>query len=733
LLIVMATASLLCGGVASAQIAHENGQVFRLDGGDTTYAFGVNERGELQQLYWGGRVGAQDAIAPAKPSREVASFDSSYSTTPQEYVGWGAGLFMEPALKVTFADGNRDLVLHYVSSSKPDAISMEVVLKDISRAVKVTLHYRIDPETGILARSATIENGEAKPILLEQAAAAAFALPPAHYTLSYLSGRWGGEWTLNQETIHQGQRVLESRRGTTGHQLNPWFAIGKNAAGDAAGEEHGETWFGSLAWSGSWRIVVEQDQLDNVRVTGGFNPFDFGYTLKPGEKLESPVFYAGYTHHGMGGASRLLSRFTLAHVLPKTGDGPPRPRPVIYNSWEATEMNVTEAGQEALAEKAKALGIDRFVMDDGWFGQRKTDHAGLGDWYVNKEKFPNGLKPLIDKVHSLKMDFGLWVEPEMVNPDSDLYRKHPDWVLNFPGRPRNEERNQLVLNLARQDVRDYIYGFLDKLLSENQIAFLKWDYNRNWSEPGWDQVPVDEQKRVYVQFTRNLYSILEELRAKHPGVEIESCSGGGGRVDLGILKYTDEVWPSDNTDPLDRLTLQDGFTRAYPVQVMMAWVTDSPHWLNGRTTSITYRMLVSMQGSLGIGGNLNKWSDEDLATTKRLIAAYQEVQKTITQGDLYRLISPTGGSEFSATETVAGDKSQAVFFAFVHSTQEERGFPRLQLMGLDPKAEYALTSIEGKTAPDTPATASGSWWMNHGIEILLRGDFQGAAFRLDRK
>ena len=726
-------ASLASGNLAFSQPESASGsekasaQVFRLDGGNATYAFGVNERNELQQIYWGGRIGANDVIPPAKADREWASFDSSYNNTPQEYAGWGAGLFQEPALKVTFADGNRDLVLHYVSSSKPDEHSLDITLKDISRAVTVTLHYAIDPESGILARSATIENGEPKPFVIEQAAAAAFALPPAHYTLNYLSGRWAGEWTLNQETIHQGQRVLESRRGTTGHQLNPWFAIGRGNAD----EEHGEIWFGALAWSGSWRITIEQDQLDKVRVTGGFNPFDFGYQLKPGEKLETPVFYAGYTHHGFGSASRLLNRFTVTHILPEAPN--PRPRPVIYNSWEATEMNVTEAGQEALAEKAAALGIDRFVMDDGWFGQRKTDHAGLGDWYVNKEKFPNGLKPLIDKVHSLGMDFGLWVEPEMVNPDSDLYRKHPEWVLNFPGRPRNEERNQLVLNLARQDVRDYVYGFLDKLLSENQISFLKWDYNRNWSEPGWDQVAPEEQKRVYVQFTRNLYSILAELRAKHPGVEIESCSGGGGRVDLGILHHTDEVWPSDNTDPLDRLTQQDGFTRAYPNQVMLSWVTDSPHWLNKRSTSMTYRMLVSMEGSLGIGANLNKLSEDDLATIKRLTAAYHSVQKTIAQGDLYRLISPTNGSEFVATEMVSPDKSQAVFFAFVHSTQEERTFPQLQLLGLDPTAKYALSSIEGMTVPGTPMEASGAWWMNHGLDLDLSGDFQGAAFRLDKK
>jgi alpha-galactosidase len=709
-------------------------KVFRLDGGGVSYVFGVNPRGELQQLYWGGRLGATDGFAQAAPLPEWASFDSSYTNTPQEYAGWGAGLFVEPALKVSFADGNRDLVLHYQSHAAT-ANGFDVVLKDISSEIYVTLHYAMDPESGILARSATIENREAQPVTVEQAAAAAWALPPGHYTLNYLTGRWAGEWNLTQEALAPGARVIESRRGSTSHQANPWFAI---AAGpqEQVTEDHGEVWFGALGWSGSWRITVEQDQLDEVRVTGGFNPFDFGYVLHPGESLETPIFYGGYSARGLGGASRLLHRYELHRILPHSAaNSLPKPRPVIYNSWEATEFNVNEAGQMALAEKAAALGIDRFVMDDGWFGQRKDDHAGLGDWYVNPEKFPHGLKPLIDKVHSLGMDFGLWVEPEMVNPDSELYRKHPDWVLNFPGRPRSEGRNQLVLNLARPEVRDYLLGFLDKLLSENEIAFLKWDYNRNWSEPGWDQLPAAEQKRVYVEFTRNLYAILAELRKRHPKVEFESCSGGGGRVDLGILRYADEVWPSDNTDPFDRLTQQDGFTYAYTPQIMMAWVTDSPHWLNKRATSLSYRMLSSMQGSLGIGANIAAWTPEEAALAKRLIAAYRQVQPTIVQGDLYRLISPRNGSEFSATQTVNVEKSQSVVFAFIHSTQQGRVFPRLKLKGLDPAAEYALSPIEAKPRAGTPSVASGAWWMNHGFDMDdgFRGDFQGAAFRLDKR
>jgi alpha-galactosidase len=702
-------------------------KVFRLDAAGVTYAFGVNEVNELQPIYWGASIAAGDTLPAPKTMMEAASFDMASTTTPKEYAGWGGGLFVEPALKVSFPDGNRDLVLKYVSNTI-HGNELVVTVKDIEREVLIELHYKIDPQTGIVGRSAVIANKTAKPLLIEEAAAAQWNLPRGNdYSLRYLTGRWAGETQLQQQAIQPGETVLESKRGSTGHQNNPWFAIVRGEHD----EESGDVWFGALAWSGSWRITVEQDQLQQIRVTGGFNPFDFGYKLAPGQKLETPVFYGGYSKHGLGEASRLLHRFELAEILPERPA--PKPRPVIYNSWEATEFRVDEPGQVALAEKAASIGVERFVMDDGWFGQRKDDHAGLGDWYVNKQKFPNGLKPLIDKVQSLGMDFGLWVEPEMVNPDSDLYRKHPDWVLNFTGRPRSEGRNQLVLNLARPDVRAFVYGFLDDLLKQNpKIAFLKWDYNRNWSEPGWPAVAPDEQKAVYVTYIQNLYSILRELRAKHPGVEIESCSGGGGRVDLGILGLTDEVWPSDNTDPFDRLKIQDGFTYAYTPGVMMAWVTDSPGWANNRTTSIAYRFLSSMQGSLGVGANLNKWTPEDFATAKQLISAYKEVRETVQHGSLYRLVSPRDGSEESVTESVSTDKKQAALFAFLHSSHMMYPYPRVYLSGLDPATQYRVSSISGKLVPGQPQSASGSYWMGHGIDIQLHGDFQAAAFRFDR-
>ena len=703
-------------------------QVFRMDAAKVSYILGLNEAGELQTLYWGKRLPTSDHFSAAKQMPGAGAFDMPVSTTPQEFVGWGGGSFVEPDLKITFPDGNRDLVLKYVSHSI-DGNRLFVVMKDIQLEVYVTLEYQLDAETGILRRSATIENRTKGSFMIEQVASGTWNLPRAtNYRLRYLTGRWAAEWNVQQQSVHPGKTVLESRRGTTGAQNNPWFAIDHEGENDP---EHGDVWFGALGWSGSWQITVEQDQLQQVRVTGGMNAFDFGYLLKSGERFQTPYFYGGYSEEGIGGASRLMHRLEVDSILPHHPT--PKLRPVLYNSWEATTFDVNQAGQMMLAEKAASVGVERFVMDDGWFGERRNDHAGLGDWWVNQEKFPHGLKPLIDKVHSLGMDFGLWVEPEMVNPDSELYRKHPDWVLNFPGRPRTEGRNQLVLNLARPDVRAYVFGFLDKLLNENDIAFLKWDYNRNWSEPGWPAVAPDEEKNVYVDFVRNFYSILAELRQKHPNVEIESCSGGGSRVDLGVMQYTDEVWPSDNTDGFDRLLIQNGFTYAYTPAVMMAWVTDSPTGVNQRNLSLEYRFLSSMQGSLGIGANLNKWTPEDFAKAKQMVAEYKQIRETVQRGALYRLISPEQNSEQSVTETVSCDGRQAVTFAFLHSSQELYPFPRVFLRGLQPDAVYSVKAFAGRLAADTPTQASGTYWMQHGIDVDLRGDFQAAAFTLARQ
>ncbi len=702
-------------------------RVFRMDAADVTYALGVNEQGQIQTLYWGKRLSSEDTFSAAHSPHGFSSFDLPVTVTQQEFAGWGGGLYLEPDLKITFPDGDRDLVLKHVSHTiERDGLS--IVMKDISREVYVTLHYAIDPETGIMCRWAEIENRTGSPFTIEQVAGATYNLPRgSDYHLHFLTGRWAGEWTVQDEAINGGKIVLESRRGSTGSQNNPFFAIDRDISKD---QDQGDVYFGALAWSGSWQISIEQDALHQVHITGGLNAFDFADQLEAGGKFQTPKFYGGFSSQGLGGASRLMHRLEIDTIVPNAPH--PRLRPVLYNSWEATEFNVDEAGQIALAEKAASIGVERFVVDDGWFGHRNNDHAGLGDWYVNPQKFPNGLKPLIDKVHALGMEFGLWVEPEMVNPDSDLYRNHPDWVLNFPGRPRTEGRNQLVLNLARPDVRAYVKGFLSKLLNESQIDFLKWDYNRNWTEPGWPAVPVDDQKNVYYDYTKNFYGILAELRAEHPKLEIESCSGGGSRVDLGVMHYTDQVWPSDNTDAADRLIIQNGFTYAYSPGLMMSWVTDSPSSINRRTLSLDYRFLSSMQGALGIGANLNKFTAEDFAEAKTLIAKYKSIRETVQRGSLYRLMPPENGSEQSATEYVSRDGAQAVLFAFLHSSAELYPYPTLKLRGLDENAMYKLAAFAGKAMNGTPEVASGAYWMQVGLDADLYGDYQAAGFTLEK-
>jgi alpha-galactosidase len=719
--IFWALAAALAATSLEAQITwNAANKLWFLNTATSSCVLGINERNELQTLYWGGPITRAADFGAAHSGREISSFDPSATNTPEEYPAWGGTRFYEPALKVTRADGNRDVVLKY-KDQHLDGDKLDITLRDINDDISVTLHYQVFPALGIIEKHSTIRNGTSAKITLESAQSGVWSLPPGEgYRLTYVSGRWAAEDQLSREPIDTGMKILESRRGNTSHNNNPWFMIDDSHASEQAGR----VWFGALGWSGNWRITVEQTPYSQVRVTGGLNTFDFGYELKPGDSLETPAFYGGYSGEGFGGASRTLHRFELEAILP--GGNTSRLRPVLYNSWEATTFAVNQAGQQALAVKAASIGVELFVMDDGWFGKRNDDHAGLGDWVVNPTKFPNDLQPLIAEINRLGMDFGLWVEPEMVNPNSDLYRAHPDWVLNFSGRPRSELRNQLVLNLARKDVSDYIYNSLDRLASTYKVKYFKWDMNRSMSEPGWPAVGPDEEKKVWIEYVRNYYDIIDRLRAKHPGLEIESCSGGGARIDLGVLKRVDEVWPSDNTEAFDRLRIQEGFSYAYAPKIMSAWVTDVPN-MNRRSTPLQFRFLVAMQGALGIGSNLNKWSEEDFSLAKRMIAIDKQIRPTVQTGLLYRLLSPRD-NDVTASEYVSQDGRQAVLFAFRHSQQFQTSAPSIHLDGLEANATYTLTDLNGRTSE-----FSGAYLANHGVDLNLAGDYSSDLVTLTKK
>ncbi len=676
----------------------------------TGYALGLNDAGLLTHRYWGARLLDPDDYPPPVNPRPWASFNNPEQLTPEEYPGYAGMKFTDPCLKLTYADGTRDVVLRFdsaeVREDQPE--QLDVLLRDASFPLRVTLHYRTHDEYDLIERWVTVTNDGSQPVTLERIFSAAWHLPPGdRYRLSHLSGRWLDEMHIHREPLLQGIKVLESRRITTSHHSNPWFAIDRGQAS----EDLGEVWFGVLSWSGNWKIAAEVTDFGSTRVNIGVNDWDFAWQIRPGSSFTTPHSLAGYTAKGYGSASRKLHDYVRENVLPHGTTI----HKILYNSWEATTFHVDVETQSKLAELAAEMGIELFVMDDGWFHGRENDHAGLGDWWPDEKKFPQGLQPLIENVNMLGMEFGLWVEPEMVNPNSELYRAHPDWVIHFPTRERTEGRNQLILNLARGDVQDHLIETLDRLLSENNITFIKWDMNRNVSEPGWPGAPGDPRE-LWVRYVFGLYRVWSTLRTRHPDVIFQSCSGGGGRADLGILRLADQIWVSDNTEATARLNIQEGFSQIFPANTMEAWVTDAM----ADRISLEFRFHASMCGSLGVGGHLVHWGEANRAEAARWIALYKEIRAVIQLGDQYRLLSPQAGA-YSAVQYVSKDKSEGVLFVFRTHIPEPAQLPMIYLRGLDPTTRYEIEGVPGQR--------SGLGWMRAGLNIPLR-DFESTVRRI---
>lgn len=561
-----------------------------------------------------------------------------------------------------------------------------LVLKDDIYAFEIRLFFRVNPDQDIVERWTEATNLTAQPVQIERLDFGCLAVPVNTTALTYFSGSWAREFGATHQALTQGVFSLEQGGLNTGHMHNPFFLL--HAPGRAT-EDGGTVWFGALAFSGNWSLRFEHLPNGQTRVFGGYGSYDFGLTLEPGASHRTPAMIIGCTGGGVGEASRQLHRFARQRVLPQSARAL---RPVLYNSWEATFFDVTEAGQRALATAAASLGVELFCVDDGWFGTRANDSSGLGDWTARPEAFPSGLRPLADHVRALGMLFGLWVEPEMVNPDSELYRAHPDWVLHYPGRPRSECRNQLILDFGRPEVVGHILGCLDRLVTEVGVQFFKWDMNRYASEPG--SVVGRDIWRAHVE---GLYRIMDELRSRHPDLDIQTCSGGGGRVDLGILGRCDQAWASDNTDALTRTFIQDGFSLAYPLRAMECWVTDETNYLTKRTTGIDLRFDVAMRGVLGIGTPLTELDETELAEYRAHIAFYKMIRPTVQTGDLFRL-ETAADRGVSAWLIVSQDQSQAVFSSI--TTDNPVGCLRgpFVLRGLRADARYRVSDRQGPIA-----------------------------------
>ncbi len=692
-----------------------------LESGGAAYALGVEPLGVLTHTHWGPKLPRlADYPKAARPAFQI--LEHEMQNLPQEATTGEAGDSNERTIDGISADGSlRGFVLRF-DKAEPVTNGIDIDLIDTAQSVRVTLKYRTLDRFGLFSRSLSIRNEGERPITLDRVFSGTFHLPQlGDFALNSLNGRWADEFGKVRQPMAFGTFARESRRLTTSHRSMPFFAVDREVPGLRASEENGEVWFGALDWSGNWKMLAERTRDDRSMIHLGLNDHDFAWDLQPGGIFDTPRAIFGYTAAGFGAMSRAFHDYVREEVAPRRHYQPP----VVYNSWCATTFKVEEDKQIALASQAAAIGCELFVLDDGWFSGRSGDDAGLGDWWPDPAKFPNGLSPLIDAVHNLGMKFGLWIEPEMVNPNSELYRAHPDWIIHFPRRERTLSRNELILNLGRLDVQDHLIDVLDTLLTNAAVDFVKWDMNRNVSEPGWPD-HVGDQRELWVRYVEGVHRVWSELRRRHPDIIFEGCSGGGGRVDLAMMVLTEQTWISDNTTPPARLEIQEGYSQLFPAGTMAAWVTDriKGDFLdhdNG-DYSLDYRFHAAMAGALGIGGNLLEWSEEQRDTAARHIASYKILRPLIANGDLFRILSPHE-TPYSAFMYVAKDKSEAALFAFRTHVSRMGAKPRIRLPGLEADAVYRIE--------DTGVELSGRALGVVGIDLIMN-NFESILWRVTR-
>lgn len=687
--------------------------IFLLNTLKSSYALGIDENGLLRHLYWGDKI---DQIENFELERihNRSGFHSAADMTMEECSSFGMMRYKETSMKVKFFDGTQDF-RYDVKGYVIEGNLLTITLEDIYYPFQVKLFYQVFEEENMINRWREAINLGSEPIVIERFYSAEYGIKGKDFEITNYNGTWCGEFQLHSDNITSGKKVFESLRGLTSHVVNPVFMVHNGAK-----EDYGNVYYSVLEYSGNFKIVAEATPYDYVNLLIGISDTDFSLVLKPKETFLSPAAYAGYSNGGFGDMSRTLHHFCIAKLMPKATSN--QVLKVLYNSWEATQFNVSYKAQMLLAEKAGELGAELFVVDDGWFGKRNNDLSSLGDWQVDLIKFPDGLEPLISHVKQVGMDFGIWIEPEMVNEDSDLFRNHPDWVYRYLNREILTGRNQYMLDLTKEEVVQYIFEAIDKLLVTYSISYIKWDMNRSVGETS--NTLMKEGSSVWVAHTRNFYRIIDKLREKHPAVEFEACASGGGRVDYGTMRYFDQYWTSDNTDALDRLEIQRGYSFIYPAKYMRAWVTDSPNWINERSIPVTFRLHCAMAGSLGIGSNLNHMTEEEQAIIREHIELYKRIREIIQFGQLYRL-KYYKEDDFHAIQYVKDNKS----IVFVYLVQGYFGKDKyfLKLKGLELHQTYLINN-DGVTYEKT-----GAYLMHHGLVLNLKGDYDSKIVQVEEK
>ena len=725
-----------------AAVFLEEEKIFKLDTRNTTYVIAVvDDEQFLGHVYYGKKLKEvhldgllrihENPFVPSKNNRDRVSFLDSF---PMEYPAHGLGDYRESCINIRTEKGNVGLALSYVShkitegkdgleglpasfGKAGECETLEILCEDKAAGLQVILQYGIFDEADVITRSVKVVNTGKEDLYLTKVYSACLDMDNKDFEAISLHGSWARERQIQTVPVSHGKYSVESIRGESSHQDHPFLALKtKNAD-----QENGEVYAMHFVYSGNFKAQVQSDQFDQVRMTMGIHPEDFTWKLKEGESFQTPETVLVYSAQGLGQMTRIFHDFYRNHLI--RSEYKNQKRPILINNWEATYFDFDTDKLIAIAKQASALGIEMLVMDDGWFGNRCDDNRALGDWFVNEEKLKGGLKYLVDEVNKLGMKFGIWFEPEMISPDSDLYRAHPDYAIAIPGREPSLCRNQYVLDLTRKEVRDYAYECVARILRSANIEYVKWDMNRQLSDIGSLELPADQMGELYHRYVLAVYEMQERMMTEFPHLLLENCSGGGARFDPGMLYYSPQIWCSDDTDAIERLKIQEGTALIYPLSTMGAHVSDCPNHTVGRVTPFETRGYVALAGTFGYELDVTKIPESDREQIPAQVAMYHKYNDLVREGDYYRIASYAENHYFDCYGVVSKDKKEALYTYVQVLNRPNYHSRRIYLKGLAAEKYYAIEGEEG--------TWSGEQLMNAGLLVQNPfGDFKGKLIHL---
>ncbi|MDE6147998.1 MAG: alpha-galactosidase [Bacteroidales bacterium] len=718
---------LLCA-MFSALVHAENAMI-SIETDNVSMIMGTDNKGELLFRHFGGRIGDISQFAGYKTYRR-----SDYGTDPLAYPAAGGRFFNEPALLAEYGNGHLNTELKYVSHKSiqvdGNVTRTEILLQDRVTSLRVLLVYTAYAKEDVIVCHTEITNGGKKPVLLKNYYSSSLPVMAGKYHLMHFYGSWAREMQVDTEPLSHGIKTIESKKGVrTTHTENPSFMLGLNA--DGFDENHGEVIAGALAWSGNFKISFQMDETDRVNILAGINPYASEYRLDKGKTFVTPEMIYTYSFAGTGQASRNLHDWARNYGCYDSSVM----CPTLLNSWEGAYFDFNTKTLTDMIDDVRDMGLEMFVLDDGWFGNaypRNDAKHGLGDWETNVAKLPEGIGYLVDYAHERGVKFGIWIEPEMVNPESELARKHPEWIVKSEGREVPTIRTQWLLDLSNPDVQDFVFGVFDRTMQlAPGIDYIKWDANRHVESFGSEY--LERQNHFFVEYVQGFRNVLRRLREKYPEVIVQACASGGGRVEYGALKYFNEVWTSDNTEALSRVFIQYGTNMIYPACVTGSHVSAVPNHQTGNVTPLKFRFDVASAGRLGMELQPKDMTDDEKEFAKMAIASYKEYRDLVFGGDLYRLMSPYESGDHYALMYVSKDKKRAVVFAYCIKFQGRTLIPVIRLHGLDTCLKYSIRELNVKKSRfwGSGKVFGGDYLTSHGINPQLTKIYDSSVFYLE--